>query len=136
VHLFDLPGFGEAPPPPEAWGTIEYADLVQQYILDKISGTVVLVGHSFGGRVSIRLAARRLSQIRDLVLLGVPGLPQPACRAREPGAGGSDAAANHVLAQADPWRPRRAMAHRTSIEGLPGRRALRPSPDQDGQMKT
>jgi len=78
VHLFDLPGFGEAPPPPGGWGTIEYADLVQQYILDKVEGTVVLVGHSFGGRVSIRLAARRLSQIRDLVLLGVPGLPQPA----------------------------------------------------------
>jgi len=78
VHLFDLPGFGDAPPPPGDWGTIEYADLVQQYILDRISGTVVLVGHSFGGRVSIRLASRRLSQIRDLVLLGVPGLPQPA----------------------------------------------------------
>ena len=77
VHLFDLPGFGEAPPPPESWGTIEYADLLQQYILDHVQGTVVLVGHSFGGRVSIRLASRRLSQIRELVLLGVPGLPQP-----------------------------------------------------------
>jgi pimeloyl-ACP methyl ester carboxylesterase len=76
VHLFDLPGFGEAPPPPESWGTIEYADLLQEYILERVQGTVVLVGHSFGGRVSIRLASRRLSQIRDLVLLGVPGLPQ------------------------------------------------------------
>lgn len=78
VHLLDLPGFGEAPPPPEAWGTVEYADLVQQYILDKLTGTVVLVGHSFGGRVGVRLASRRLPRIRDLVLLGVPGLPQPA----------------------------------------------------------
>jgi pimeloyl-ACP methyl ester carboxylesterase len=78
VHIFDLPGFGEAPPPPNDWGTIEYADLVQHYILDKISGTVVLVGHSFGGRVSIRLASRRLPPIREVVLLGVPGLPQPS----------------------------------------------------------
>jgi pimeloyl-ACP methyl ester carboxylesterase len=78
VHLLDLPGFGEAPVPPDSWGTIEYADLVQQYLLDKVGGTVVLVGHSFGGRVTIRLASRRLSQIRDIVLLGVPGLPQPA----------------------------------------------------------
>ena len=83
VHLFDLPGFGEAPPPPDSWGTIEYADLVQQYILDSVIGTVVLVGHSFGGRVSIRLASRRLSQIRDLVLLGVPGLPQTALSRRQ-----------------------------------------------------
>jgi pimeloyl-ACP methyl ester carboxylesterase len=78
VHLFDLPGFGDAPAPPDSWGTIEYADLVQQYILEKLPGTIVLVGHSFGGRVSIRLASRRLAQIRDLVLMGVPGLPQPA----------------------------------------------------------
>jgi pimeloyl-ACP methyl ester carboxylesterase len=78
VHLFDLPGGGEAPVPPDGWGTIEYADLVQQYILDRLSGPVTLVGHSFGGRVSIRLASRRLPQIRAMVLMGVPGLPQPA----------------------------------------------------------
>lgn len=78
VHLFDLPGFGEAPPPPESWGTIEYADLVQQYILDRVQAPVVLVGHSFGGRVSVRLASRRLPLVREIVLIGVPGLPQPA----------------------------------------------------------
>lgn len=78
VHLFDLPGFGEAPLPPDSWGTSEYADLVQQYILDRLEGTVVLVGHSFGGRVSVRLASRGLSRVTDLVLLGVPGLPQSA----------------------------------------------------------
>ena len=78
VHLVDLPGFGEAPPPPDSWGTIEYADLVQQYVVEKVGGAVILVGHSFGGRVSVRLASRRLAQIRELVLLGVPGLPQPA----------------------------------------------------------
>lgn len=78
VHLFDLPGFGEAPVPPDTWGTVEYADLVQQYVLDRIQGPVVLVGHSFGGRVSVRLASRRLPQFTRLVLLGVPGLPRPA----------------------------------------------------------
>jgi pimeloyl-ACP methyl ester carboxylesterase len=78
VHLLDLPGFGEAAPPPDHWGTIEYADLVQQYVIDRITGDVILVGHSFGGRVCVRLASRRLPRIRDLVLLGVPGLQQPA----------------------------------------------------------
>jgi pimeloyl-ACP methyl ester carboxylesterase len=77
VHLLDLPGFGDAPVPPESWGTIDYADLVQQYILERVHGPVVLVGHSFGGRVSVRLASRRLAQLQALVLLGVPGLPQP-----------------------------------------------------------
>src|SRR4029077_14098193 len=78
VHLLDLPGFGEAPPPPPDWDTIHYTDLVQQYVLDKLPGVVLLVGHSFGGRVSIRLAARRLTAIKGLVLMGVPGLPTPA----------------------------------------------------------
>ncbi len=77
VHLIDLPGFGEAHSPPADWGTIQYTDLVQQYILERVSGPVTLVGHSFGGRVSIRLAARHLPAIRALVLIGVPGLPQP-----------------------------------------------------------
>src|SRR5579862_8915644 len=29
IHLIDLPGFGDAPLPPAAWGTIEYANLVE-----------------------------------------------------------------------------------------------------------
>lgn len=77
VHLLDLPGFGDAPPPPDTWGTIDYADLVQQYVLERVPGPIVLVGHSFGGRVSVRLAARRIPQVRGLVLMAVPGLPQP-----------------------------------------------------------
>jgi pimeloyl-ACP methyl ester carboxylesterase len=77
VHLLDLPGFGEAPPPPPDWDTIKYTDLIQHYILERIRSRVVLVGHSFGGRVAVRLAARRLPQATAIVLLGVPGLPVP-----------------------------------------------------------
>jgi pimeloyl-ACP methyl ester carboxylesterase len=77
VHLLDLPGFGEAPIPPPEWDTIHYTDLVQQWLLDRLTGPVVLVGHSFGGKVAVRLAARHLPHVRGLVLIGVPGLPQP-----------------------------------------------------------
>ena len=78
-HLIDLPGFGEAPLPPEDWDTIRYTDLIQEYLAHRVRGDVVLVGHSFGGRVALRLAARRPMQVRALVLMGVPGLrlPQP-----------------------------------------------------------
>ncbi len=65
----------EAPPPPPDWDTIHYSDLVQQYLLERTGGSVVLVGHSFGGRLAIRLASRRLPHIRAIVLMGVPGLP-------------------------------------------------------------
>lgn len=78
VHLLDLPGFGEAPPPPSDWDTIRYTDLVQQWVLEKLTPPVVFVGHSFGGKVCVRLAARHLPHVSGIVLMGVPGLPQPA----------------------------------------------------------
>jgi pimeloyl-ACP methyl ester carboxylesterase len=77
VHLIDLPGFGDAPPPPADWDTIRCTDLVERYLLDRVPGPVILVGHSFGGRIALRLAARQLAQVRGLIMMGVPGLPQP-----------------------------------------------------------
>jgi len=77
VHLLDLPGFGDAPIPPHDWDTVKYADLVEQYLTRELSGSIILVGHSFGGRVALRLAARRAVNVRSLVLMGVPGLPLP-----------------------------------------------------------
>jgi pimeloyl-ACP methyl ester carboxylesterase len=75
VHLIDLPGFGDAPVPPADWGTPNYTDLVQQYVTERLPGPIVLVGHSFGGRVSLRLAARHLPQLTALVVMAAPGLP-------------------------------------------------------------
>jgi pimeloyl-ACP methyl ester carboxylesterase len=75
VHLIDLPGFGEAPAPPADWGTPNYTDLVQQYFTERVVGPIVLVGHSFGARVSLRLGARHLGALRAMVLMASPGLP-------------------------------------------------------------
>jgi pimeloyl-ACP methyl ester carboxylesterase len=77
VHLVDLPGFGAAPAPPDDWDTARYTELVERYVLERLPGAVVLVGHSFGGRIAVRLAARRLPQIRRVVLMAAPGLPVP-----------------------------------------------------------
>ncbi|MDO8120153.1 alpha/beta hydrolase [Isoptericola sp. b490] len=82
VHL---PGFGTTPPPPEAWGSEEYAD----HLAGALSGTgpYVVVGHSFGGRVAVRLAVRHPWLVRSLVLTGAPLVratppPAPALRVR------------------------------------------------------
>jgi pimeloyl-ACP methyl ester carboxylesterase len=75
VHLIDLPGFGEAPMPPSDWGTVQYADLLEQYVRAHVTGRFVLIGHSFGGRVAVRLAGRRPAALQGLVLMAVPGLP-------------------------------------------------------------
>lgn len=67
----DLPGFGATPPPEEAWGSAEYADGVAEAV-DDMASPVVVLGHSFGGRVAVQLATRRPELVRALVLTGVP----------------------------------------------------------------
>ena len=77
----DLPGFGSTPPPPTAWGSPEYADAVAA-VLDEMQAHVVVVGHSFGGRVAVHLAADHPEQIAGLVLSGAP-LHRPTRRPAE-----------------------------------------------------
>ena len=67
VHL---PGFGSAPAPPEAWAPAEYATWLSQGIDPE--RPPVIVGHSFGGRVAVRLAAHYPHLVKSLVLTGVP----------------------------------------------------------------
>ena len=67
----DLPGFGASPPPPEAWGGAEYAKAIIP-VVETMDAPVVVVGHSFGGRVAVHLAAARPDLVRALVLTGVP----------------------------------------------------------------
>ena len=68
----DLPGFGATPAPDRGWSTASYAGWLRECLegLDR----PVLVGHSFGGRVAVRLAAANPELVRGLVLTGVPQL--------------------------------------------------------------
>lgn len=65
-----LPGFGITAHPPTVWGSEDYADAVAAAIAP--FGKVVLVGHSFGGRVAVRLAAKHPELVSGIVLTGVP----------------------------------------------------------------
>src|SRR5436309_7264659 len=52
----DLPGFGASPEPPDAWGSAAFADAITP-VLDTFDTAPVVLGHSFGGRVAVQLAA-------------------------------------------------------------------------------
>lgn len=58
VIVPDLPGFGLTPEPPEAWDTAAYADFIAHFLSSLGVRRVLLWGHSFGGRLIIRLASR------------------------------------------------------------------------------
>jgi pimeloyl-ACP methyl ester carboxylesterase len=68
----DLPGFGSSPDPTLAGGARHYATLVAPALSEMSDDPLVLVGHSFGGRVATVLAADHPALVRALVLTGVP----------------------------------------------------------------
>jgi pimeloyl-ACP methyl ester carboxylesterase len=75
--LIDFPGFGAAPPPPSAWGTAEYADAGARLLagLPPVARTI-WVGHSFGCRVGLQMAARHPHCVDGLFLIAAAGLPR------------------------------------------------------------
>ena len=102
----DLPGFGSTPEPPQAWGSAEYAAALDP-LLDELSLPAVVLGHSFGGRVAVHLAARRPDAVKALVLTGVP--------LRRLGGGGQPALAYRVA----------RVLHRRGLLGEPRMEELR-----------
>ena len=78
----DLPGFGASPAPHSAWGANEYASAIAEHVLaGGAHEPVVVIGHSFGGRVAVCLAAQHPEMVSGLVLMGVP-LMRPPTSAR------------------------------------------------------
>ncbi len=53
-YTVDLPGFGGSPAPKTSWTVGDYAELVKGFLEKLELKNVVLVGHSFGGRVAIK----------------------------------------------------------------------------------
>jgi pimeloyl-ACP methyl ester carboxylesterase len=78
----DLPGFGSSPPPPVAWGAVEYAIAIRPLLTEEFEGGAILLGHSFGGRVAVNLAVSNPEIVRVLVLTGVPLIRRKNPRAR------------------------------------------------------
>ena len=59
VIIPDLPGFtGDTPEPPEAWDLDGFVDFTKAFISALDIGSVILMGHSFGGRIIIKMMNR------------------------------------------------------------------------------
>lgn len=75
----DMPGFGLSSEPPQPWSVDDYAEFVVDFLKDYDTSDVTLIGHSFGGRVIIKLCALspRPFNISRVVLTDSAGvLPQ------------------------------------------------------------
>lgn len=72
--LLDFPGFGKSAKPPDSWGTAEYADCVAEWLRSLPQPRVIWLGHSFGGRIGLQLAARHPQLVAGMVLMASAGL--------------------------------------------------------------
>ena len=83
VVALDLPGFGESPLPAGVWGTPDYAEFVHDALVTLGIERASFVGHSFGAKTSLYLAATHREAVVKLVAQGAPGLRSaPSLRVR------------------------------------------------------
>lgn len=83
VIALDLPGFGESPLPSAVWGTPDYAAFVRDALGSFDVTSASFVGHSYGAKVSLYLAATYRTMVQKLVLVGSSGLRSaPSVKAR------------------------------------------------------
>ena len=72
VYSIDLPGHGKSDEPPAIWGVEEYTQLVEKFIKMLGIDNPVLLGHSFGGRISILLSSR--NRVKKVLLVDAAGI--------------------------------------------------------------
>jgi len=70
----DFPGFGKSTTPPVAWGIKDYTDSISEFIKENGLKDFFLLGHSFGGRISVRIAADFPEKIKGLILCDAAGI--------------------------------------------------------------
>ena len=70
ILIIDLPGYGLSDEPSFAWTVHDYVDMLHK-LLDKLKiKNPILVGHSFGGKISLLYAS--MYNVKKLVLFGSP----------------------------------------------------------------
>lgn len=72
VVSVDFAGFGESAEPHSVWGVEEYTRSIEALVKHLGIETPTLIGHSFGGRVSILYASR--NKVRRMILTDAAGV--------------------------------------------------------------
>lgn len=84
VLAVDLPGCGASAAPP--LGPVDFAavaDAVAKVARRELEGPVLVVAHSMGGLVGLRLASRHAELVRGLALLDAPLMPMEGVQAEK-----------------------------------------------------
>lgn len=72
VYNIDLPGFGDSAEPAEVWGVERYTAVIEEFARRLGLVRPSLIGHSFGGRISIVYASR--NKVDKVILVDAAGI--------------------------------------------------------------
>ena len=74
VIVPDLPGFGKSDLPKTPWNIDAYVNFVKTFCDKMRLNSFNLIGHSFGGRVSIKILIQHPDKIKNLILVDSAGI--------------------------------------------------------------
>ncbi len=74
VTALDFPGFGGSDVPPDTFDVQQYTDLTYRFMLELGIKRTHIICHSFGGRVTIKLAAQHPEAVDKIVFTDAAGL--------------------------------------------------------------
>jgi pimeloyl-ACP methyl ester carboxylesterase len=80
IYALDLPGFGGSEPPKKPFMVSDYAHTVETFIKKLNIKNPILIGHSFGGRIAIKMASAKNAPIEKIVLTGSAGIKQKSTK--------------------------------------------------------
>jgi len=70
ILIIDLPGFGKSEEPPYSWTIYDYVECIKKLIDYLKLSKIILIGHSFGGRLSLIYSS--IYKVDKLVCLASP----------------------------------------------------------------
>lgn len=70
ITIIDLPGYGKSSIPPFAWSVYDYVEFVRTFLETIKIVNPILIGHSFGGKISLLYASKY--KTKKLVLFASP----------------------------------------------------------------
>lgn len=80
VYNPDLPGFGSSTPPLHPYHLSDYAQFISDFVTSNGIKNPIFIGHSFGGRVTLRYLEKNPKGAKAIILTGTPGFTPVARR--------------------------------------------------------
>ncbi|MEF8847227.1 MAG: alpha/beta hydrolase [Candidatus Paceibacterota bacterium] len=74
VVILDLPGFGKSETPDQPWTIQNYLSFLERFIQELELEDFYLIGHSFGGSLSVKLATIHPELVRKMALIDSAGI--------------------------------------------------------------